>query len=52
MGRASYESVADLMASLADGTRLRMLMLLRGGEMNVMGLSATLGVSQPTASHT
>jgi ArsR family transcriptional regulator len=36
--------------TLADGTRLRILALLAGGEVCVCNIHGTLGVPQPTAS--
>ena len=43
--------LAKLLEILADGTRLRVLFLLGGGEKNVTQLTAALNVPQPTASH-
>ena len=47
----SLDGAVTAIRSLADGTRLRLLMLLSEGEANVGGLSARTGLPQPTVSH-
>ena len=47
----SVEEVVEILRLLADPTRLRVLSLLRHGEMNVSSLCAQLGLAQPTVSH-
>lgn len=42
--------VAERLKALADETRLRLLLRLRGGEGNVTELSAELGVAQASVS--
>ena len=44
------EALTTVFAALADPTRLRMLALLRDGEVCVCHLHASLDVPQPTAS--
>lgn len=44
------EALTGVYAALADPTRLRILALLRDGEICVCHLHASLGVPQPTAS--
>ena len=44
------ESLTNVYAALADPTRLRILALLRDGEVCVCHIHASLGVPQPTAS--
>ena len=44
------ESLTQVYSALADPTRLRILALLRDGEICVCHLHASLGVPQPTAS--
>jgi DNA-binding transcriptional ArsR family regulator len=43
--------MASLMRLLSDPTRIRVLGLLRPGEMNVTALCAELDLAQPTVSH-
>jgi len=43
-------AVARVLAALADPTRLRILALLRGGDLCVCEIQQGLGVSQPTVS--
>jgi DNA-binding transcriptional ArsR family regulator len=45
------DAMADVMRLLSDPTRLRVLGLLRPGEMNVTALCARLDLAQPTVSH-
>ena len=46
------QPVADLMRMLADGTRLKLLLILaERGESNVTDLCKSVGVVQPTVSH-
>ena len=47
----SVKEVVEILRLLADPTRLRVLSLLRHGEMNVSSLCAQLGLAQPTVSH-
>jgi ArsR family transcriptional regulator len=51
VGAGDLRGLAKLFEVLADGTRLRVLFLLGGGEKNVTELTAALNVPQPTASH-
>lgn len=44
------EALSDVYAALADPTRLRILSLLRDGEICVCHIHASLDVPQPTAS--
>lgn len=44
------EALTDVYAALADPTRLRILALLRDGEICVCHIHASLDVPQPTAS--
>ena len=44
-------AVAEAMHVLADRTRLRILLLLGEGEVNVSELSERLGAPQPSVSH-
>ena len=44
------QALTDVYAALADPTRLRMLALLRDGEICVCHIHASLDVPQPTAS--
>lgn len=44
------EALTGVYAALADPTRLRILALLRDGEVCVCHIHASLGVPQPTAS--
>lgn len=44
------QALTDVYAALADPTRLRMLALLRDGEICVCHIHASLAVPQPTAS--
>jgi len=45
------QTMAQLFRVLGDKTRLRILMVLQQGELNVTGLCKKLGLSQPTVSH-
>ena len=47
----TIDAVADVAQLLADRTRLRILLLLSEGEMNVSRLVKRLGCGQPMASH-
>ena len=47
----SVEEVVRIMRLLADPTRLRLLSLLRGTEMNVTSICRRLDLAQPTVSH-
>lgn len=47
----TMSDAAELMKLLSDPTRLRVLALLRPGEMNVTTLCERLGLAQPTVSH-
>jgi len=47
----SLDGVAEAMKTLADGTRLRLLLLLREGEANVSDLCTRMGLAQPIVSH-
>ena len=47
----TMSEAAELMKLLSDPTRLRVLALLRPGEMNVTTLCERLGLAQPTVSH-
>ncbi len=47
----SVGEVVEILRLLADPTRLRVLSLLRRGEMNVSSLCSRLGLAQPTVSH-
>jgi len=44
------DGLTGIYAALADPTRLRILALLKGGEVCVCHIHASLGVPQPTAS--
>ena len=44
-------AVAEAARVLADRTRLRLLLLLAGGESNVTDLCGRLGLPQPSVSH-
>jgi DNA-binding transcriptional ArsR family regulator len=49
-----HDTIGDsvrLMRTLADPTRLRLLGLLQGGELNVTSLCGKLDLAQPTVSH-
>ena len=48
--RVPLTDVATLAAALSDGTRLRILALLRDGEVCVCHIHEALGIAQPTAS--
>jgi ArsR family transcriptional regulator len=48
--RAASKSVSDKFAAFSDPTRLRILHLLRGGEMCVGDLVTILDMPQPTVS--
>ncbi len=51
MLQSDFHALAEYFRALADGLRLRMLMLLADrGEMNVSTLAKTLRVSQPLVS--
>ena len=50
-GRWDEEAVARAIQALADGTRLRLLLLLREGKANVSDICGRLGLPQPTVSH-
>lgn len=43
--------VADLFASLADASRVRIIAALTGGEMHVGALAAAVGISESAVSH-
>ena len=45
------QSAAFVARSLADGNRLRILLLLSGGKQSVSAIVEALGVSQPLVSH-
>ena len=45
------EQLADLFKLLSDQTRLRILVMLAGGERNVGSICQELGLPQPTVSH-
>ena len=45
------DQVVRIMRLLADPTRLRLLSLLRGNEMNVTAICRRLNLAQPTVSH-
>lgn len=45
------EPLTGLFRLLSDKTRLKILMLLTGGERNVTSLCEELGLPQPTVSH-
>ena len=47
----SVGSVARILRTLSDPTRLRLLGLLQDGEQNVTALRRKLGLPQPTVSH-
>ena len=47
----SVEEVVRIMRLLADPTRLRLLTLLRGAELNVTSICRRLELAQPTVSH-
>lgn len=47
----TVQEAVSVMRLLADPTRLRLLGLLRGGEMNVTTLCSKLDLAQPTVSH-
>ena len=47
----SVEEVVRIMRLLADPTRLRLLTLLRGSELNVTSICRHLKLAQPTVSH-
>ncbi len=51
MDPSSVEHVAQLMRTLSDTTRLRLLGLLTRGELNVSSLCDLLQLPQPTVSH-
>jgi DNA-binding transcriptional ArsR family regulator len=51
-GPSSHQSgLASLLQVLADGTRLRLVIALSGGERNVTDLMEQLRLPQPTVSH-
>ena len=43
--------VNDILSLLADGTRMKILKILKKGEANVSKIVETLKLSQPTVSH-
>jgi DNA-binding transcriptional ArsR family regulator len=47
----AVDDVVRVLRILADTTRLRVLSLLRGGELNVSALCKLLDLAQPTVSH-
>ena len=47
----SIREVAVWLRLLGDATRLRIIGLLRGGELNVSALCAELDLAQPTVRH-
>lgn len=47
---SQFESLATIFRVLGDQTRLRAMIALRGGELNVSALCDTLKVPQPTIS--
>jgi len=49
--RTGVEDVVQVLRILADTTRMRVLSLLRDGELNVSGLCDRLELAQPTVSH-
>ena len=51
MGDDNAAAVAATMQVLADETRLRLLLLLGGSELNVSALVARTGFDQPSVSH-
>ena len=51
MGRDGMDAVAEAMHLLADGTRLKILLVLAEGESDVAGLCRRLARPQPTVSH-
>ena len=51
MGESDVAAVAAAMHVLADETRLRLLLLLGGGELNVSALVHRTGFDQPSVSH-
>ena len=50
-GQQPVEDLAGLMKGLGDSTRLRILGLLTGGELNVTEICEQLGLQQPMVSH-
>jgi DNA-binding transcriptional ArsR family regulator len=44
-------ALTSLFCQLSDRTRLRLLLLLGGGERSVQGLERATGLPQPTVSH-
>ncbi len=44
------EKMAERLAAMADGSRIRLLLRLARGECNVSGLTAALGIPQGTVS--
>ena len=50
-GVGDLRPVAAAIQLLGDATRLRLLLLLAGGEFNVTELCKRLGLPQPTVSH-
>ena len=49
--QTDFAATADAAHVLADATRLRVLFLLAGGEMNVSALCTALRCAHPTCSH-
>jgi len=49
--RQSVEQLTQVFELLADATRLKILMILSGGERNVTSLCKELKLPQPTISH-
>ncbi|MEM7229064.1 MAG: metalloregulator ArsR/SmtB family transcription factor [Planctomycetota bacterium] len=47
----AVDDVVRVLRILADNTRVRVLMLLRSGELNVSALCDRLDLAQPTVSH-
>ena len=50
MKEENYRSLENLFLALSDGTRLRMMMLMSGGEVSVGFLADSLQTSQPKVS--
>jgi DNA-binding transcriptional ArsR family regulator len=50
-GAAAFQEAAQLLAQLADRTRLRILAILAEGEKNVGEICGQLGRAQPSVSH-
>lgn len=51
ISETTAERVAELFATLADPSRVRVIAALTGGEMHVGALAAAVGISESAVSH-